>query len=134
MQLNGVKTSQDLVQLDCLNHVNDLMLMSGCDLPLLLEKIPPIVDCLITYDALYKRKRFFDALGDGLEVYKLTSAIRLFPHLFRPAFTSSGSCSTNDVSNILKFPSKMTAQEKGVAGYLNGAIRKLTIDGMLYII
>ena len=54
MQQNGVKTSQDLVQLDCLDHVNDLMLMSGCDLPLLIGKIPPIVDCLITYDALYK--------------------------------------------------------------------------------
>ena len=69
--------------MDCLNEVYDLMEQSGCDLPLTLEAIPAISDCLIVYDALNKRSKCFEAIGEGLQVFKLLTAIKLFPETFK---------------------------------------------------
>jgi len=95
-----------------------------------LTNIAKICDAIILYQALLKRKVYLDAFSDGLEVYRLRTAINLFPKRFKDLFVSSDSCSPGDVLAVLKFPSEMNSDEERVANYLRKYVRRLQQEGI----
>ena len=125
----------------------DLMEQSGCDIVLkvyylfvcnvemsqfyhcaaLSVKIKPfsqienkesISEALCTYDALQKRMPFLDQLMEGLQEFKLTSAMKVFPDVFEPLFVGTDKCDPQDVINILHPKTLMTDSEQCVYQHL----------------
>ena len=43
---------------------------------------------ILIYDGLYKKKVYLDALAEGLDMYRVHTLMKIFPHLFKPVFTS----------------------------------------------
>lgn len=84
---------------------------------------------LLCYDVLQKRKVFFDALSDGLEVFHLKAAVNAFPILFEPLFVASGKCLPGDVLGILRFEQALEGNRERVSGYLKNFIGKLSEPG-----
>lgn len=61
-----------------------------------------IVDSIMVYDALQKRKLYLDAFAEGLEEFGVHSLICAFPEEHECVFTMSQVISPSDVLNILK--------------------------------
>lgn len=88
------------------------------------ENLRGICDDLLYYNVLQKRKVVFDALGEGLEVFRLWTAIRAFPTLFEPLFVASGTVTPEDVVRVIRFERPLDGDQERVAGYLLNIVRK----------
>ncbi len=94
-----------------------------------MDNIPTICDSIIIYEALQMRQIFLDAFSDGLEVFKLKSAINVFPELFKDLFVASDKFSPDEVLGVLRFPLLMSDEEVVIADYLRNCILKFTEKG-----
>jgi len=56
-----------------------------------------ISECVILYDALYKRRIYLDAFASGLEVLQMHSMITYFPDQFKEAFAFNETLTGNSV-------------------------------------
>ena len=63
--------------------------------------IQAILEAIMVFDALHKRKLFLDSFGEGLEVFGVLSFIQKFPAEMKSAFVSKGILSPEDVLKIL---------------------------------
>ncbi len=97
-----------------------------------MANIPRICDAIILYEGLQKRKVYLDAFSDGLEVFRMRTAIHLFPHLFKDLFIPSDTCSSDDVLAVLKFRTDLTTEEQRVTEYLLKFIRHIEEKGMQF--
>ena len=89
-----------------------------------------ICESIVIYDALHKRKVYLDCFAEGLEAFKVRSAICIFPELFEQLFVAAEECSIADVLSAMQFPEKINPEEEKVAGYLKFAIEQLDERGM----
>ena len=55
---------------------------------------------------------------EGLEVFQLASAMRVFPDVFEPLFVSVGSCAPQDVIDVLQPKLPMTDAQDVVYSFL----------------
>ncbi len=93
------------------------------------DNIPKICDSIILYEAMHKRKVFLDAFAEGLEVFKIRSAINLYPEMFKTLFVASDTCTPDDVIATLNMPYTMSPEHQRIAGYLKDCIKQLDETG-----
>ncbi len=94
-----------------------------------MKSLRAILDSIMVYEALHKRKLFLDSFGEGLEVFGVLGFIQKFTDELKPAFVSSGILISDDVLKILKpRPSDdvMTVDEKRVYKFLEHYIEQCT--------
>ncbi len=85
---------------------------------------------MILYEAMQKRKVFLDALTDGLEMFKLKTAINMFPDLLKCLFVASDTClRSSHVIGMLEFPRTMDGDEERVAEYLKNCLNNFGEKG-----
>ena len=90
-----------------------------------------IVECIVLYDVLHKRRIFLDAIGNGLEVLGMCTLISHFPEVFKAAFVSSGRLGSNDVRELLKpVTTNIDIDQIRVWGYLLMFIDQASESGM----
>lgn len=100
-------------------ELEELMDKSGCDLIITvcflynimrnscnfsffqISNVTAIAECIVLYEALYKRKSYLDSLANGLEVLQVKEMISNFPEKFKPAFVHVGELSSSDVLKML---------------------------------
>ncbi|XP_065887912.1 uncharacterized protein [Dysidea avara] len=109
-KLENVETEDELLALSREEREELCIMMekSGCDLPLTVGNKKCISECIILYDALYKRKIYLDAFASGLEVLGMQSMIMYFPDQFKAAFVFSESLTGDAVIAKLKPVPKIT--------------------------
>ena len=61
-----------------------------------------IVECILFYDALHKRRIYLDAFASGLEVLGVKTMISHFPETLKPLFVSLGVVKAKEVIELLK--------------------------------
>ena len=66
-----------------------------------MHSLQAILENIMVFDALHKRKLFLDTFGEGLEVYGVLSFVQKFPAEMKPVFVSRGILSPEDVLKIL---------------------------------
>ena len=66
------------------------------------KNIPAICESIMLFDALHKHKVCIDAILEGLEMFKLKTAIKVFPEYFKCLFLKK-SCTPTDIINCLRF-------------------------------
>lgn len=76
----------------------------GCRFLLQVKHKSEIIESIMLYEALHKRKVFLDAFGEGLEVFGVWSLIRHFPEEMRGALVAPDSISASDVVKIVTLP------------------------------
>ena len=94
-----------------------------------MENRGALCECIITYNALQKRKVYLDAIAEGLNEFGVFDAIKCFPDLLAGLFIPSAEITVSDVVKILKFPKAMTKKELAVADLLKDCLKELTQSG-----
>ncbi len=79
-----------------------------------MERKESNAEAIYTYDALQKRKPFLDQLMEGLEVFHLGTACRLF----EPLFVSTKECTPEDVLQILQTDEVLGDRQQVICQYL----------------
>ncbi len=82
---------------------------------------------------MHKRKVFIDAFAEGLEVFKIRSAINLYPEMFKALFVASDTCTPDNVIATLSMPCTMSPEDQRIAGYLKDCIKQLDESGIIYL-
>ena len=94
-----IESDETLKSFSRLDELLDLMVQSGCDLiakrhsidAMQVDCIQAILEAIMVFDALHKRKLFLHSFGEGLEVFGVLSS----------AFESKGILPPEDVLKIL---------------------------------
>ena len=89
-----------------------------------------ICKSIVVYDALHKRKVYLDCFAEGLEVFRIHSAICIFPEMFEELFVAAEECSTSNVLSAMKYPVELKPEEERVGRYLRLTIEQLDERGM----
>ena len=84
------------------------------------------------YDVLHKRKVCVDAILEGLEVFKLKSAIATFPEIFKHLFVMKG-CTPNDIIGCLHFSNTLEGKEKEIEELIKKTIKNMSTSGTILI-
>lgn len=92
-----------------------------------------IVDCILLYDALHKRRIYIDAFACGLEAVGVKTMISHFPELLKPLFVSTGIVKAKEVIKLLKSKpsvSAMDENQRSVREYLLAFINQASEAGV----
>ena len=90
---------------------------------------------LVRYDALQKRMVFLDAFAEGLEMFKIHTAIKHFTPLFECMFLAPSSCSSSDVLSIMSVSNRaLNDKQRLVLTFLQGAVNQLDEEGVYRIL
>ncbi len=74
--------------------------------------------------------KFLDAFAEGLEFFRLRTAINTFPELSQELFVPSDACTPSDVHAILHFDEDFgTRRAVSIANYMKNAIQQLNETG-----
>ena len=93
-----------------------------------------VTEMLIRYDALQKRMVFLDAFAEGLETFKIHTAIKHFTALFEQMFLAPSSCTSSDVLSIMGLPKRtLNDKQQLVWTFLQSAINQLDEEGVYRI-
>ena len=98
-----------------------------------IENKESISEALCTYDALQKRMPYLDQLMEGLQEFKLASAMKAFPDVFEPLFVATDKCAPQDVINILRPKTPMTDSEQGVYQHLQRFLMGCNQSGEVFL-
>ena len=80
------------------------------------SSLPAIVQDVIAYSALQRRKILFDSFGEGLQEFRLLDAIHAFPEILKPLFVASATPSVQDVRQWIRF--ERQGDRKRLSDYL----------------
>lgn len=88
-----------------------------------------IMENIMVYEALHKRRPFLDSFGEGLEIYGLLSFIQKFTAEMKPAFVPDGILCSDDVLQIMKpkiSGEVITPEESRVYTFLKNYVKQCT--------
>ena len=94
-----------------------------------ISSLPAIVQDLLSYNVLQRRKFLFDAFGEGLQEFQLVAALHAFPELLKPLFVASPASSAQDLKKIVRFEQQLVGSRKRIAEYLMRFIDSLSETG-----
>ena len=87
---------------------------------------------LVWYDALQKRMVFLGAFAEGLETFKIHTAMKHFTPLFEQMFLPPTYCSPCDVLAILTIPKNFNGKQNLVTSFLKDSIQQLNEEGEMW--
>lgn len=67
-----------------------------------MKSIPAICESIMLFDVLQKHRICIDAIVEGLQVFKLVTAMKAFPEYFKYLFVQKH-CSPTDIINCIRF-------------------------------
>ena len=91
-----------------------------------------ISECVILYDALYKRRIYLDAFASGLEVLGMHSMITYFPDQFKEAFVFNETLTGDSVvAKLEPIPqvTRMSVDEYRIWSYLLSFLHQAAEEG-----
>lgn len=94
------------------------------------KNIPAICESIMLFDVMQKRKVCVDAISEGLELFKLRTAIEIFPEQFKHFFILK-QCVPSDIVGCLHF-SSCSGQEKRIEGLIKKTIETMDNSGTIY--
>ena len=85
------------------------------------------------YDVLHKRKVCVDAILEGLEVFKLKSAIATFPENLKHLFVMKG-ITPDDIIGCLHFSTCLEDKERNIEELIKKTIKNMSNSGTILLI
>jgi len=98
-----------------------------------IKNIPAICEAIILFDVFHKRKAYIDAIAEGLEMFKMKTAISIFPEVFKDLFIKqSHMCLSSKIIKSLNFGTcGLREKEKLIEGLIKKAIEGMSNAGIM---